>query len=441
MDHHGNSSMTDARAIMGNRRDALQIAGGGLLGALAVGWMNRLVLAAEQASAPVHKKRCILLWMDGGPSHVDTFDPKPRSPAEFRGTFEAIATAVPGIAVSEHFPLLAARMRQLALIRGMSTIEADHGRARIHMHSGYRPGLGGLTYPGLGSIVSAELGRPEVALPHFVATGRPLGKYDFLIDPGYLGPRHAGLAHYDPARPLENLAPPSADDVFRRREVALAEVESQFQRRHPSPAAASHRAVFERAARLIRSDAARAFDIENEPAASRQAYGDHDFGRSCLLARRLVEAEVPFVEVYLENWDTHEKKSADAAARLMPVVDRAMATLLDDLSERGLLKDTLVIWMGEFGRTPRINRDGGRDHYAKAWTTVLAGGGVRGGQTVGRTDATAATVVDCPVSTINFLATICRVLGIDAGREIMTPLGRPVTIVEKGAEPIAEIFQ
>src|SRR5262249_21304282 len=290
MDHQKNTEMTDILSNMATRRDALQFAGGGLLGALTGGWMRRLAFAAEQSPAPARQKRCILLWMDGGPSHVDTFDPKPESPADVRGTFAAIDTTVPGIAVCEHFSLLAARMQKLALVRGMSTIEADHGRARIHMHTGYRPGLGGLTYPGLGSIGPAERGRPESSLPHFVACGRPLNKYDFLIDPGYLGPRHAGLAHYDPASPLENLAPPSSDDAFRRREQALAEIESKYQTLHPSPAARSHRAVVERAVRLMRSDAARAFDIEKEPAAAREAYGDHDFGRGCLLARRLVEA-------------------------------------------------------------------------------------------------------------------------------------------------------
>lgn len=432
--------MIDPLRTVGSRRDALQAAAGSLLGAVAGGWMSRLAFAAEQSPLAARQKRCILLWMDGGPSHVDTFDPKPDASVDVRGSFSSIESAVPGIHVSESFPLLAARMRQLAIIRSMSTLEADHGRARIHLHTGYRPGQGGLTYPGLGSIVSAELGRPEFALPHFVATGRPLGKYDFLIDPGYLGPRHAGLAHYDAARPLANLVPQSSDEAFRRREQALVEVERHFQASHPSPAAESHLAAFERAVRLMRSDAAQAFDIEKEPEASRREYGDHDFGRGCLLARRLVEVGVPFVEVYLENWDTHDKKVADAAARLMPVVDRAMATLLDDLSDRGLFDDTLVIWMGEFGRTPRINRNGGRDHYAKAWATVLAGGGIRGGQVLGRTDATASAVVYRPVSAIDFMATVCRILGIDASREIKTPIGRPIAIVDKDAKPLVEIL-
>jgi hypothetical protein len=378
--------------------------------------------------------------MDGGPSQLDTFDPKPDAAAEVRGGFDSIQTSVPGIHFCERFPLLAARMERLAVLRGMSTAEADHGRARIFMHTGYRPGQGGLNYPGLGSIVSAELGVPEMALPRFVATGRPLNKYDFVADPGYLGPQHTALAHYDPAKPLENLRVQPSDGAFRRREDALAEVERAFQARYRTRAAEAHRAVFEQAARLMKSQAAQAFDIEREPAASRDAYGHHDFGRGCLLARRLVEAGVPFVEVYLENWDTHAKKSADEAAALMPVVDRATSTLLDDLAERGLLDETLVIWMGEFGRTPRVNRDGGRDHYAKAWTTVLAGGGIRGGQTVGRTDGSAGEVIDRPISTADYFATICRILGIDGRKELKTDFGRPVTIVDKTGAPIRELF-
>jgi uncharacterized protein (DUF1501 family) len=195
-----------------------------------------------------------------------------------------------------------------------------------------------------------------------------------------------------------------------------------------------------RAVRLMRSDKGKAFDLSQEPAAAREAYGDHYFGRGCLLARRLVEAGVPFVEAYLSNWDGHSRPEAERARALLPVLDQGMAALIRDLNDRGLLNDTLVIWMGEFGRTPRLNRDGGRDHYARAWSTVLAGGGIKGGQLVGRTDRDGTAVAERPVSVRDFMATICRVLGIDPGKKIETPAGRPVQIVDKGSSPLAELL-
>lgn len=417
---------------------------GGLAAVLATtlsGWFARLAAwAAPLPRAARRNKACILLWMDGGPSHVDTFDPKPGAGSDFSGRFQAIDTTVPGIQIGERFPRLARQFQHCALLRGMCTEEADHGRARIYMHTGYKPGFGGVSYPSMGSIVSAEIGAADAPLPSFVVTGTPLNKYDFVSDPGYLGPQHAALAHPDADRGLENLEPLPNDAEFRRREAVLRELEDDFGREYRAPAAAAHRAVLDRAVRLMRSPSSQAFDIRLEPASVLEAYGDHEFGRGCLLARRLVEAGVAFVEVYSSNWDTHEQKSADAAAELMPHVDRGMAALLADLAERGMLQDTLVVWMGEFGRTPRINRHGGRDHYAKAWTTLLAGGGIQGGQAIGRTSATAAEVVDRPVGAGDFLATVCRALGIDETQERQTPIGRPVRLVPQDARPVEELF-
>jgi hypothetical protein len=422
------------------RRELLQSTVAGALGVSMTGWFARLAQCAEQgATERTRHKRCILLWMDGGPSHIDTFDPKPEATADVRGPFNAIESSVPGIQIGERFPRLAQLMKHFAIVRGMSTEEADHGRARTYLHTGYKPGVGGLTYPGLGSIVSSELGQPEFALPNFVITGSPLNKYDFLTDPGYLGPRHGALVHYDPGRNLDNLQPLPSADEFQRREAVLAGINNEFASRTRAAAAETHRTVMQRAVRLMRAEDARAFDISLEPTASREAYGDHDFGRGCLLARRLVEVGVPFVEVYLANWDTHEKKSADAAADLMPIVDRAMSTLVTDLAARGLLDSTLIIWMGEFGRTPQIKRNGGRDHFAKAWSAVFAGGGIRGGQVIGRTNANGSEVVDRRVSAPDFMATVCRVLGIDPTRQIHTPIGRPVRLVDQVASPIEEL--
>jgi hypothetical protein len=308
------------------------------------------------------------------------------------------------------------------------------------MHTGYKPGAGGVTYPVLGSLVSAELGRPDFPLPNFVVTGTPLNKYDFVSEPGYRGPSHQPLALADPARGIEDLKPTVPPDEFRDRTDVLTRLEQGFARTHAAPAAEAHRTTLARTLQLMRSDKAKAFDLSLEKPAAREAYGDNAFGRGCLLARRLVEAGVPFAEVYLSSWDGHFKREAELARELMPQLDAGMAALLADLKERGLLETTLVIWMGEFGRTPRVNNVGGRDHYSRAWTTLMAGCGLKGGQVVGQTDRDGATVTERPISVRDFMATVCRALGIDHAKKLDTPIGRPVTVVEKGGEPIRELF-
>jgi hypothetical protein len=420
-----------------SRREMLKLAATGVGGCSLSGWLPILARAAETTQK---QKACILLWMDGGPSHIDTFDPKPEGNANVRGDLKPIATAVPGIQISEKFPKLAGSMKHMALLRGMSTEEPDHARARVYMHTGYKPGMGGVTYPGLGSIVSAELGRPEAALPNFVVTGTPLNKHDFVSSPGFLGPRHQPLVLRDPSKGLENLQPLVAADDFTDRLGVLEQLEQGFARQYRTGLAEAHQTMLARTVRLMRSDKAPAFDISREPEQARSAYGDTDFGRGCLMARRLVEVGVPFVEVYLQNWDTHEGPVAQAAKGLMTQVDQGMATLITDLKERGLLDSTLIVWMGEFGRTPNVRPDGGRDHYARAWSTVLAGGGIKGGQVVGKTDSGGATVTDRPISVGEFMATVCRVLGIDYMKEHRTASGRPIRIVEKGASPLDELF-
>jgi uncharacterized protein (DUF1501 family) len=421
-----------------SRRELLRLSAAGIAGMSLSGWLE--VLAARAAAEGGRHRSCILLWMDGGPSHLDTFDPKPDAPAQVRGEFQAIDTSVPGIQVSEKLPRLAGLMRHLALLRGMNTEEADHGRARIYLHTGYRPGVGGVTYPGLGSTVSAELGRPDFPLPNFVVTGTPLNKYDFVGDPGFRGPRHAPLALPDPERGLQDLKPLMSEEDFQDRMGVLQKLEQGFARTYRDPAAAAHQTTLARAVQLMRSEKGKAFDLSQEPAASRVAYGENYFGRGCLLARRLVEAGVPFVEVYLSSWDSHSKQESDRAKALMPVLDMGMAALIGDLKDRGLLDTTLVICMGEFGRTPRLNQNGGRDHYSRAWSTVLAGGGIKGGQAVGKTDRDGSAVVEQPVSVRDFMATVCQALGIDYTRKIETPAGRPIQLVDKGGTPVRELF-
>jgi hypothetical protein len=418
-----------------SRREWLKLSAAGVTGVSFSGWLPALAKAAvDQAARP---KSCILLWMDGGPSHIDTFDPKPEGRG--RGDLSAIATSVAGIQVSEKFPKLAQLMQHAAILRGMSTEEADHGRARVYMHTGYKPGVGGVTYPGLGSIVASEIGRPEAALPNFVVTGTPLNKYDFFSNPGYLGPRHQPLALVNPAQGLENLKPIAPADEFNDRVAVLQQLEQSFARTYKTASSDAHRTTLDRAVQLIRSDRGKAFDLSLESAEARAAYGDNQFGRGCLLARRLVEAGVSFIEVYQSNWDTHDERTAEQAKVRMTEVDLGMSALIGDLKQRGLLDSTLIIWMGEFGRTPHISK-GGRDHYARAWSTLLAGGGIKGGQTIGKTDRDGATVTERPISVVDFMATVCQILGIDYTKKNTTPSGRPIRLVDRGANPIKELL-
>jgi hypothetical protein len=414
------------------RREWLTLSTAGVLASSLSGWLE--VLAARAAERGVRHKSCILLWMDGGPSHKDTFDLKPGT--AHGGPFRPIATSVPGIQISEHFPRLARLMHQGVLIRSMSTGEGAHGRARYYLHTGYREGVGGLVYPSLGAIASAEIGRPDNPLPNFVAIGgRSFGS-------GFLGPRHQPLIVNDPARGVDGLRPAVSEGQFQQRVGLLEEMEQRFLRTHPSSVGTAHHTTYQRAVRLMRDVGAQAFDISREPAATRAAYGNTRFGDGCLLARRLVEAGVAFVEVTLGGWDTHQD-NFNRVQRLSEQVDPAISALVTDLQQRGLLESTLIIWMGEFGRTPRINNRGarpGRDHYPRAWSTLLLGGGIRGGQVIGRTDAEGAVVTDRPVSAIDFLATVCAILGIDYTKMNQTPIGRPVRIVDRGANPIREIL-
>jgi hypothetical protein len=414
-----------------SRRDWLKLAAAGAVGPSTSGWLK--VLADDAARNPQRKRSCILLWMSGGPSQLDTFDLKPGHANG--GPFKPIDTSVPGIQISEHFPKFAKLMDHAAILRGMSTGEGAHGRAKYYMHTGYKEGQGGLTYPSIGSIAAAEIGRPDAAMPNYVSIGRSYGA-------GFLGVRHAPLVANDPARGVENLKPLVNSGHFDDRLGLLQEMEQAFYRDYKSDASADHKTTYQRAVTLMQSKEAKAFDLSLEPASARSAYGSSRFGDGCLLARRLVEAGVSFVEVTLGGWDTHQN-NFDRVKQLSQQVDPAMSALVNDLKQRGLLDSTLIVWMGEFGRTPRINARGakpGRDHYPRAWSTLMIGGGIKGGQVVGKTDKEGATVVERSISALDFLATVCQILGIDWKKQNQTPIGRPIRIVEKGANPIKELL-
>jgi hypothetical protein len=423
------------------RRKFLQLAATGVGAASASGWLE--VLAGRASAAPgtaaKKAKSCILLWMSGGPSHKDTFDLKPGSKGA--GDFRPIKTSAPGVEISEHLPQLAARMHHGVVVRGMSTPEGAHPRARYNLHTGYREGQGGVVYPSIGSIVACEVGRPEATVPAFVAIG------DKSFGSGFIGPKYQPLVVSNPARGVEDLKALVADTQFEKRIGLLEEMEKAFHGEYRAAAITDHKTTYERAVRLMHSKEARAFDLSQESQSVRSRYAGGaatpakgqrpgrgaQFGDGVLMARRLVEVGVPFVEITLGGWDTHQD-NFDRVKALSGQIDSPIAALLDDLKDRGLLDTTLVVWMGEFGRTPNINARGakpGRDHYPRAWSLAMWGGGIKGGRVVGKTDADGAAVVEQKVGTADFLATVCELMGVDHTKKNDTPAGRPVAIVDK----------
>jgi hypothetical protein len=399
-------------------------------------WLQTLAAhaAADAAKPP---KSCILLWMTGGPSHLDTFDLKPDAPGNVRGEFEQIETSVPGIRISEHFPRLAQRMRHAAVIRSMTTPESDHQLASYHVHTGYQQRAGGVSFPALGAIASAELGRDDFSLPSYVVVG-PASRWG--SSSGFLGQRHQPLYVSDSDRGVEYVDSLVDAGDFDRRLSLLRRLEQSFFSRYQAPASQAHSIAIDASERLMRAPELNAFDLSGET--KRDAYGDGSFGQGCLLARRLVEVGVPFVEVNFRqaDWDTHQSNFPRTRS-LSQEVDKAMAALVDDLKDRGLLDRTLIIWMGEFGRSPQITSGGGRNHHSKAWSSLLLGGGVKGGQVIGKTDRTATEVADRPVKMVDFLSTICKLLGIDYAKENHpTGVNRPIRIVDKDEKPIVELF-
>lgn len=435
-----------------SRRDLLRFSLAGAAGGSVSGWFD--AFAEEAARRADRRRSCILLWMSGGPSQMDTFDLKPGTANG--GSFKEIATSAEGLRFSEHLPGLARQAHNLAIIRSMSTKEGDHGRATSFAHCGYFP-QAAIRYPTLGSLVSKELGDSAAELPEFVSIAPSRAISPLAYDPGFLGAKYAPLLVGDSATVGEGEAPPlQVDDIRPPSRVAgptvddrlqlLSSLNSRFAARFEGGALSSYRAAYERGVRLMQSEAAGAFSLDEEPAKVRDAYGRNRFGEGCLMARRLIERGVPFVEVALGGigqqilgWDTHANNFEQVTA-LSQVLDAGWASLLSELEERGRLNDTLIVWMGDFGRTPKINTSGGRDHYPQAWSTVLAGGGIRGGRVVGKTSADGTTVEERPVNIPDLLATVCRGLRIDPGAQNLSNVGRPIRIVDPAGKPIEELL-
>ncbi len=436
-----------------SRRDFVRI--GGLS---AVGWGSAALAPAVlpgglAAAAPVGAlpmlggtaHRAVLIWLDGGPSHLETFDLKPQAPAEIRGPFAPIATAVAGTQISQLMPRTATLMDRVAVIRSMTSPLGEHNFGAHYLQTGYKP-TPVVEYPSFGSVFAHQSeGAPalpgHVAVPSYRVGGGGFTGHGFL--PETARPFSVGG---DPAKPDFQVRDldfyPGLDEgrIDRRKRylAALDRLDEQLAS-GPEPATESG---FDQAFRLVSSRAAReAFDLSQETGATRDRYGRRSVGQSCLLARRLLERGVPFVTVSNPGWDTHNDAytrlkegytGAKVPVGLIPSLDLALAGLIEDLEQRGLLETTLVIVMGEFGRTPKLNTDGGRDHWPRVFSVALAGGGVAGGQVVGSSDSVGEGPRDRPVTPADLAATIYTLLGIDPGLVMHTPDGRPIQASRDG---------
>lgn len=421
-----------------HRRDFLKA---GVLGFLGLGLTEYLALSSASAAGldGGTATSAVLIWMGGGPSHLDLWDLKPDAPVDIRGLFNPVSTNAKGVQISEHLPKMAQQMDKVALIRSMTSNEADHERGTHTMMTGFEP-LPGFGVPSYGSV-AASLLSSRSALPPYIAIPQPVA----YGGAGFLG---AALNPFAPGGDPNNdkfkvrdLSPPNDMTVERvdRRRTLREAVDGLFSRfEKGSDRVRTVDSFYESAYKLLASSEARtAFDLSKEPAPVRDAYGRTQFGQSLLLARRLVEGGARFATVTSGGWDTHNNNFNALKNNLLPNFDRSLAAFLQDLHDRGLLKKTLVIVMGEFGRTPKINREGGRDHYARCFSVLLAGGGVKGGQVVGASDARGAEPAERPVKPEDLSATIYHCLGIDYTQSIASPEGVRVTL-SRGGRPVEQ---
>jgi len=370
----------------------------------------------------------ILLWMAGGQSQFETFDPKPGT--KNGGPTQAISTAVPGVQLAENWARTASVLDRFSLIRSMTNKEGNHQRASYQLHTGYVPS-GSVKHPSLSASIAEQLSDPKFELPPVVSVGRTTGS-------GFLGVDYEPFTVRTPGQLPQNVAVPVPSQRYLRRLGLLGQLEGEFAGRGGQAVVANHQKLYKKSSRMVLSENVAAFDIAGESDSLKQKYGDTSFGRGCLLARRLVESGVTFVEVVSRGWDTH-LDIFDRIAALAEQVDPAVATLVEDLEDRGLLEKTLVVWMGEFGRTPRVNARGGRDHYPRVFSAAVAGGGVRGGQVIGGSTADGSAVADRPVSVPDLFCSVCHSLKVDPRKEHLSPLGRPMKVVD-GGEVVQELF-
>jgi len=410
-------------------------------GAAGLGLMPTLAAHAQELRR--RQMACILLFMNGGPSQFETFDPKPGHTNG--GPTQSIQTAVNSIRIADSWPTVAREMGSIALVRSMNNREGEHQRATYLMKTGYLP-VGGVRFPSIGSLVASEIGPRDFDLPHFVQIGG--GGLGGAINNGFLPMQYAPFRVGNPNQMPANTTLPgdTSRTRFDRRLGLMQDLERDFAESGGEARVTDHRAHVNGAANMVRSPRLQAFDLSRETAATRDRYGrgaggfggGGAFGQGCLLARRLVESGVTFVEVGMGGWDTHQN-NFDSCRTLSAQSDAGFGNLVKDLRERNMLERTLVIWMGEFGRTPRINANNGRDHYPRAFSIAMAGAGIRGGRVLGSTSDGGNDITNRPVGVSDLFCTICHALGIDPRKENQTPIGRPIRIVD-GGNAVRELF-
>ena len=386
-----------------------------------------LQLHAEELKT--HHKSAILLWMGGGPSTIDIWDLK--SGAVTGGPFQPMSTSG-DLQICEHMPLMAQQMHHMAVIRSMSTREADHGRGRYYMHTGYIPNPN-IKHPSYGSVLAHELleDRPELEIPPFVTVGGG------STGPGFLGMAWAPFSVNSNGQ-VSNLDLGIKQDRLVQRMKMLDLIETSFNRQNRGTTGLDHTKILDKTVTLMTSPQMESFKVDTEPEAIRERYGTSNFGRGCLLARRLIEGGVPFVEVDMGGWDNHSNIFPTLETKLAQM-DQAMSALVEDLEQRGRLQDTAIIWMGEFGRTPRINGNAGRDHWARAWSVVVGGGQMNGGIAIGKTNEDGTRVETEPYTSQDVMASICKALGISLETTFTSKNGRPMKIANSG-KVIKELF-
>lgn len=414
-----------------HRRDFLRGISAASLAAGTLSWTDLLSVKADELRQ--QGRACIVLWMQGGPSQFETFSPKPGH--ENGGETTAISSSVPGIQIADRFPHTAQVMDDVAIIRSMTSREGNHQRASFLIHTGYAP-TASVKHPAFGSIAAHQIENAACELPSFVRIGN---RFRNCGEGGLLGVEFNPFEITSATRPPDNTQLATDPSRYERRLGLLGRIEAGHDDSGVSRLVDDHKMLYAKARRMILSPQMEAFDLEQETEADRQRYGEGEFAAGCLLARRLVESGVTFVEVGSSGrWDTHADVFPQTQ-KLAGEVDQPYAALISDLKARGMLDRTLVVWMGEFGRTPRINARAGRDHYPRAFNVALAGGGIRGGQVIGATDEGGTEVVDRPVTIPDLMQTLCSALHIDADHENMSPIGRPIRVVD-GGEPVSELF-
>ena len=384
-------------------------------------------LKANEQELKKNGKSAILLWMGGGPSTMDIWDLKPDSP--MGGPFKPITTSG-DVEICEHMPMMAKQMHNMAIIRSMSTREADHERGRYYMHTGYVPNPN-IEHPSYGSVISKQLENENIKIPQFVSVnGGSMGS-------GFLGAQYAPFVVNGNGR-VKNLDI-KIDTKFYQRARYLSILENNFINSNRGSLSKEHQRVLRKTFDVLTSKQMDAMKVANESEAVRERYGNNGFGNGCLMARRLVEVGIPFIEVGLRGWDNHQNIFPTLKDARLPVLDRGMSALMEDLEQRGLLKDTVVIWMGEFSRTPRINANAGRDHWARSWSVVVGGGGMNGGIAVGSTSADGNSVEGTAYSSQDIMASVCNALDISLQTTFTSNNGRPMKIANSGII-IKELF-